>query len=151
MGRKYMERDEVKQEILSALLSNGHVQEMKGFIQHGSVSTFEHCVSVANLSYAIDKRLGLCSDLKTLLTGAVLHDFFLYDWHDGVRRWHGFTHAKAACRNAREYFTIDDKTSHVIESHMWPLNIKKLPRSREAWVVCVADKWVSLCETLLRR
>lgn len=149
-----MEQDRIKKEILSALLSDSHVQEMKRFIQHGRVSTFEHCVSVANLSYAIDKRLSLHSDLRVLLTGAVLHDFYLYDWHNydnGAHRLHGFLHAKAACMNARKYFDIDDKTCHVIASHMWPLNIGKLPRTKEAWIVCIADKCVSLHETLFRR
>lgn len=146
-----MERDKVKQEILSYLLSDSHVQKMKRFTQHGSVSTFEHCISVANLSYAIDKCLSLHSDLKVLLTGAVLHDFYLYDWHSGTHRLHGFLHAKTACKNAKKYFAIDDKISHVIESHMWPLNLENFPRSKEAWVVCVADKCVSLYETLLRR
>ena len=130
------------------------MQEMKKFIQHGKTSTFEHCVSVAHLSYAIDKYLSLHSDLKVLLTGALLHDFYLYDWHNydnGAHRLHGFLHAKTACMNARKYFDIDDKTSHVIASHMWPLNIGKLPRTKEAWIVCIADKCVSLRETLFRR
>ena len=146
-----MKRDEVKQEILAELLSDRHVQEMKRFKQHGRVTTFDHCLHVANLSYSIDKWLFLHSDLRTLLTGAVLHDFFLYDWHESGHSMHGFTHPKAASKNARKYFSIDDKTGQVIESHMWPLTFKRFPRSREAWVVCLADKCVSLHETLLRR
>ena len=149
-----MERDRVKQEILSALLSDSHVREMKRFIQHGRVSTLEHCIHVANLSYEIDKHLSLHSDLKVLLTGAVLHDFYLYDWHrydNGTHRLHGFLHAETACRNAQKFFHIDDKTRHVIASHMWPLNITKLPHSKEAWIVWIADKCVSLHETLFRR
>ena len=149
-----MERDEEKQEILSALLSDSHVQEMKEYVQHGRVSTLEHCVHVANLSYEIDKRLSLHSDLNVLLTGAMLHDFYLYDWHkkdDGSHRLHGLHHAKTACANARKFFHIDDKTSQVIGCHMWPLNLVRLPHSKEAWIVCVADKCVSLHETLFQR
>ena len=140
--------------ILSGVKSNGKVQEMKRYIQHGSVSTYEHCDSVANLSYRIDKRLSLHSDLNVLLVGAMLHDFYLYDWHShdgGVHRLHGFRHAQSACLNARKYFNIDDRTSRVIACHMWPLNLGSLPRSREEWIVCIADKCVSLHETLFRR
>ena len=143
-----------KQNILSALQAENHVQKMKQFIQHGRISTFEHCSRVADLSYKIDRHLSLKSDLKVLLTGAMLHDFFLYDWHaydNGVHRLHGFSHAAAACRNAREYIGIDDRTDHVILSHMWPLNITRIPRSREAWIVCIADKIVSARETLFDR
>jgi uncharacterized protein len=84
----------------------------------------------------------------------MLHDFYLYDWHhddNGSHRLHGFTHAQAACANARTHFGIDDRTGHVISSHMWALNPKKLPMTREAWIVCLADKCVSAYETLFRR
>ncbi len=140
--------------VLSEFRSHKKVREMKGFIQHGKVSTYEHCVNVAKLSYKIDRGLFLHSDLKVLLVGAMLHDFYLYDWHvddGGTHRLHGFRHAKTASANARRYFDVDDRTRHVIACHMWPLNPDKIPRSREAWVVCVADKCVSLYETVFRR
>ena len=149
-----MNNQDEMNEILSDLQSDCKVQEMKNYIQHGSVSTYEHCKSVAKLSYIINRRLSLHSDLNVLLVGAMLHDFYLYDWHnddDGSHRLHGFTHAKAACLNARRYFHIDDRTSRVISCHMWPLNPEKIPRSREEWIVCIADKCVSLHETLFRR
>lgn len=142
------------EEILSEIQSDVNVQKMKQFIQHGIVSTYEHCENVARLSYAIDSRFLLHSDLKVLLTGAMLHDFYLYDWHekgDGSHNLHGFTHAKRACDNAKKYFNIDDKTYHVIYCHMWPLNPERIPMSKEAWIVCIADKWVSLQESLFRR
>ncbi len=140
--------------ILTQIQADANVLKMKEFVQHGNVSTYEHCESVAKLSYLIDKRLALHSDLKVLLTGAMLHDFYLYDWHedgDGSHKLHGFTHAKRACDNARKCFAIDDETSHVIYSHMWPLNPERVPRSKEAWIVCLADKYVSLKESLFRR
>ena len=146
--------DDEMNRILSGLQTDERVQEMRKFIQHGRVSTYEHCESVARLSYKIDRLLSLHSDLRVLLVGAMLHDFYLYDWHHddgGAHRLHGFTHAQAACANARAYFGIDDRTGHVISSHMWPLNLKKLPLTREAWIVCVADKCVSAYETLFRR
>ncbi len=46
---------------------------------------------------------------------------------------------------------MDDRVAKVIESHMWPLNLRSVPASREAWVVCIADKCASLYETLARR
>lgn len=140
--------------ILSSLRRDGRVREMKSFTQHGSVSTFEHCRAVTKLSLGIDRRLHLHSDKKVLITGAMLHDYFLYDWHDKARpgqRIHGYTHAAAAAKNARRHFDIDGRTHHVIWSHMWPLNITRLPRSREAWIVCTADKIVSLRETFMTR
>ena len=140
--------------ILSEITSDEAVQRMKNYIQHGTVSTFEHCKSVARLSYEIDRRLLLHSDLRVLLTGAMLHDFYLYDWHekgDGSHLLHGLRHAKRACENARKLLHADDKVCRVIYCHMWPLNPERIPRSKEAWIVCIADKCVSLQETLFGR
>lgn len=129
------------------------VQKMKLFKQHGRVSTYDHCESVTKLSYWLNHRLHLHADDKTLVHGAFLHDFYLYDWHDGdgTDELHGFYHAGKALKNAREHFKVNKKVAHVIESHMWPLNLTKVPRTREAAIVCAADKCVSLVETLAMR
>ena len=141
-------------EILEGIQSESRVQEMKNYIQHGRTTTYEHCENVARLSCAIDRKLSLGSDINALVTGAMLHDFFLYDWHDSelsLESLHGFHHPKIASQNARKYLDVDDRTSHVIDTHMWPFTITKIPLSREAWIVCVADKAVSLYETIFRR
>ena len=149
-----MGKHDVIDTVLRDLQANERVQEMKNYIQHGNVSTYEHCENVARLSYRIDRRLRLNSDPRVLLRGAMLHDFFLYDWHaedGGAHRLHGFTHPSVSCANAEAYCDIDEKTKQVIACHMWPLTPGKIPHSREAWIVCLADKCVSLYETLLRR
>ena len=142
------------QEILICVQSDRNVKRMKNYIQHGCVSTYEHCENVAKLCYDIDKIFSLHADLKVLLTGAMLHDFYLYDWHSkdcGEHRLHGLRHAETACKNARKYLDVDDKTMDVISCHMWPLNPRRIPSSKEAWIVCMADKLVSLYETFFRR
>ena len=137
--------------ILKYLKDHYRVQEMKNYIQHGSVTTFKHCENVARMSYNINKRFHLNSDVRVLLVGAMLHDFYLYEWHnkdDKRHNLHGFFHAREAYKNAKKYFRVDKRAGHVIDCHMWPLNLTRIPKSREAWIVCTADKIVSLCETL---
>ncbi len=149
-----MDEYEEVNNIISNITKNDKVIEMKKYIQHGNITTYEHCINVTMLSYKIYKKLKLHSNLEALIYGAMLHDFYLYDWHqkgDGSHRLHGFRHAKRAANNAKEIFDIDKKTYRVIYTHMWPLNLFRIPTSRVGWIVCFADKIVSTKETFSRR
>lgn len=80
-----------------------------------------------------------------MIRGALLHDYFLYDWHEPHHGLHGYTHASLALRNAAQDFAISPIEADVIKKHMWPLNIKP-PRYREAMIVTIADKICSAKE-----
>jgi len=138
---------------IKSLRGNCHVQDMKKYIQHGDTSTYDHCMQVTKACFKIDKKLKLKSDREALLRGAFLHDFYLYDWHDKYshRRWHGYHHADTAVRNAKKHFDIGQIEHDIIYSHMWPLNITRVPKRREAWIVCMADKYVSLKEIFSKK
>ncbi len=139
--------------ILAPIRNDHRVLDMKKYIQHGSISTYDHVESVTRLSVWLNNRLHIGADERVLMIGAFLHDYYLYDWHvtDAGHGLHGFSHSKTAKENAIKDFGIGKKVQGVIESHMWPLNLTKLPKSREAWIVCFADKFVSTKETILCR
>ena len=139
--------------LIGGLSRDEKVREMKNYLQHGRITTYDHCFSVARRSYRINRSLHLHADEKVLLTSAMLHDFFLYDWHvgGGTNRLHGYHHADTAMENARKYFDIGAKEQSAIWSHMWPLNITRVPKSREAWIICLADKLCSIEETVFKR
>ena len=46
---------------------------------------------------------------------------------------------------------LTDKEKDIIQSHMWPLTPADIPHSREAALVCIADKMSSSYETVLER
>ncbi len=135
------------------ILSHEKVKEMKNFIQHGDISCYEHCLMVTLYAYMYSKRLGWDIDVKALVHGSLLHDFFLYDWHDQAFTpdgLHGFSHPITAERNAGNTFSLTDKERKIIKNHMWPLTLTRIPDSKEGWLVCMADKYCSLKETLLK-
>lgn len=149
-----IEDEEKIEECLKEFIKKEEVQSMKNYLQHGNVSTYEHCMQVVRVSFWINKKFKLNANQKQLIIGAFLHDFFLYDWHDpgdGSHQLHGFSHPEKASINAKKYFRISSGVRHIIECHMWPLTITRLPKSREAVIVCIADKCCSLNETLFQR
>ena len=139
-------------QILKRYQEDTKVQSMHGFVQHGKTSTYQHCMNVVKLSFWLNKHLHLSANERELLIGALLHDFYLYDWHEKStwHRWHGFRHPSRASRNAKRRFHIGAKEENIIKSHMWPLIPWQIPKSREAVIVCLADKCCSLYETTAR-
>lgn len=88
-------------------------------------------------------------DLKSLIRAALLHDYFLYDWHDwdnGEHQWHGFTHGHAALVNALKDFKLNDIERNSIENHMFPMTPVP-PRYIEGYLVTLADKCSAAAET----
>ena len=78
--------------ILKKYDQNPKVQQMREFIQHGDVTTYQHCKNVVLVSCWLNHRLHLGADETSLAVGAFLHDFYLYDWHKKVPSM-----ASAAC------------------------------------------------------
>ncbi|MBR0163125.1 MAG: HD domain-containing protein [Lachnospiraceae bacterium] len=124
---------------------------MKAFIQHGSVTTYDHVLDVARLSYRINKAFRISARERELVRGALLHDYFLYDWHHWDGPLHGPYHPKAALKNAKRDFDLTKREENIIRSHMWPLTPLHIPKTREAVIVCIADKICSARETLFAR
>lgn len=145
--------EEEIQKNIDNLEKEGRLSLTKGFIQHGNVSVYEHCLEVCVCSIKIARMLRIRYDLRALIRGALLHDYFLYDWHvndDPNRKLHGFFHPSVALENALKDYELSKKEQDIIKHHMFPLTIIP-PMCREAWLVCLADKICAGKETLLRR
>lgn len=140
-------RAEIRMRGAEILRSEG-MRAGKQFIQHGDVSVYEHCINVAFFSLYLAKRFRLSVDRQSLVRGALLHDYFLYDWHenDPSHRLHGFHHARRALENACRDFPLNQREKDIIAKHMFPLNLRP-PRYKESALVCAADKCCALLET----
>lgn len=116
-------------------------------VQHGTTSVRRHSLGVCALSLRLAKACGVRVNERALVRGALLHDYFLYDWHkgspDGWR--HSYRHPRRALANAERDFSLSDIERDVIACHMFPLG--PMPSTCEGCLVCVADKICSLQET----
>ena len=133
------------------ILESENFNRMKEYIQHGNMTVNAQVLNVARYSIALSDKLHLSCSRRELIRGALLHDYFLYDWHipdyQNPHKLHGFYHPGIALRNALREYYLTEREKDIIKKHMWPLTVVP-PGCREAWIVTAADKWCSLMETL---
>ena len=136
-------------ETVDNLCRTGRYSQMRDFTQHGTTSVFEHCLVVSCFSLWLANELHIRCRRRSLVKGALLHDYFLYDWHirDKSHSFHGFTHARRAFDNASQDWSLDRQTGNIILRHMFPL-VPVPPTCRESWIVCISDKICAACETV---
>jgi uncharacterized protein len=131
--------------IVSDILDNEEFLKLKNFF-HTNSSIYEHARIVSYLAYRLCKYLNL--DYTSAARGALLHDFFLYDWrnHDlpelAKDKYHGVAHPKIALNNALKHFKLNDLEKDIIVKHMWPLTLIP-PRYQESYIVTFTDKYVA--------
>lgn len=134
--------------ILKNLNDSTRFLETKNFIQHGDTSVYEHVINVSFMAIEIAESLNLNVDYNSLIRGALLHDYFLYDWHDKETRplLHGFSHPSIALSNAKKELNLNEIEEDIIKKHMFPLTLFP-PKYKESWIVTLADKIVATRET----
>lgn len=133
--------------IVNDILKNEEFQKRKQYKHHGNITVYDHCLSVSKKAYIWAKKLN--KDYKKAAIGGLLHDFYFKPWQENTEKKpllqkHGFVHAKEAVINSYQYFPeyMDKKLENIILRHMFPLN-KVPPKYIEAWLVTLADKYVS--------
>lgn len=132
-------------EIVQDILQHEEFLKLKDFFHHNS-SIYAHVHDVAYFSYRVSKYFKL--DYRSAARGALLHDFFLYDWrnHDVPdlprEKFHGLAHPAIAVANAKKYFTLNEIEEDIIKRHMWPLTLVP-PKYKESYIVSFADKYLS--------
>ncbi len=142
-GRKPFEKEFY--DIIDDIYKHDEFMKLKRFFHHNS-SIYAHVRDVAYFTYRTCKYLKL--DYRSATRGALLHDFFLYDWrnHDEPDlhrdKYHGIEHPRIALDNAGKYFQLNDIEKDIIVKHMWPLTLVP-PKFKESYIVTFADKYLS--------
>ncbi len=141
-----MENIKKLEEIIKFLSENTRFLETKNFIQHGDTTVYEHVISVAKKSIEVAEKYNFDVDMDSMIRGALLHDYFLYDWHDGKRERciHGFTHPMKAYRNAKSELKLNRIERDIIVKHMFPLT----PLHQCTWSLGLSLTLISTCPLL---
>ena len=133
------------------IVGSKEYERTKEFMQHGQTSVYEHSISVCEVCFKIADKLHLKVNREALAKSALLHDYFLYDWHDKDHPMlHGIRHPYIAANNANRDFGITRKEARTIKCHMFPCGVRP-PLSKESLILCIADKYCAAKESTHRR
>lgn len=144
--------DKMYMEVVGEILENRKVKQLKNFSQHGDISRYDHSLNVSYIGYLIAKKLNW--DYISIARAGMLHDFFLYDWHNSnphifpLRKSHALNHGKVALKNAEESFSLSKKEKEMIKKHMWPITITP-PRYAMTYFIGMVDKYCAIMELVL--
>ena len=119
--------------MITDLLAHPKVVETQSQVHH-SISKHDHLLRSARISYKLARVMR--ADVRTCVRAAMIHDI---DSRMGTLTTHGRIAADWAASQGE-----DHSVCHAIETHMYPLG--PAPRTREAWVVSLADKAASLTD-----
>ncbi len=132
--------------IAKDILAHKEFRRLDSFFHH-TTSILEHVKAVAWLTFRVCRALRL--NYVSATRGALLHDFFLYDWHEYKRNGnqpnHGLNHPRVALKNSLKHFTLNELEQDIILKHMWP-KLFGYPRHLESWIVSFIDKYVTITE-----
>ena len=129
--------------IVVEIVNTDKFKKMKEIKQHRFTTCYHHSINVATKCFIYAKRMNLKIDLPSLVRGALLHDFYLYDWRIDKKNHsnHSYMHPRIALENAKkEYGDLNKIEEDIILSHMWPINLFKVPKYKESVLVCFSDK-----------
>ena len=123
---------------------------LKQYKHHFKTTTYHHSIGVAYFSFYISRLMGIKCDDETLIYGALLHDYFLYDCHNGERSLHLFKHPNISVQNAKRDWKINKIQENIIRRHMFPITLIP-PKYKESIIVSLVDKGCTIYEILCRK
>lgn len=133
-------------EIIKDILNNREFKKIEACPHHKS-NRLEHSKRVSYFAYKICKSLNW--NYVEAARGGLLHDFFLNKYNTKGSCKLLTSHPLIASKNAKKHFVLSDMEVNIIESHMFPVNIRILPKYKESIVVSLVDKACWLYEKVV--
>ena len=132
-------------EIAADIVAIPAYQKLKNY-RHHCISRYQHSLNVAWYTYRWSRMANL--DYVSATRGALLHDFFLYDWRNKeqpIPGRHCEVHPMVALSNAEKYVDVNPVMRDCILHHMWPSSAAH-PDTKEGMIVQLADKYCASIE-----
>ena len=107
--------------ILKDVEEKSRFLESKQWIQHGITTIYEHSQNVALKCLELANKFKWKIDESSMIRGALLHDYFLYDWHNKKTRVnpHGYLHPGVALKNALKVYDLNKTEIDIIKHHLF--------------------------------
>lgn len=135
-------QDENWVSLVSDILANKRYLQLCHCKHHRGMSRIDHCIHVSYSCYLFCVHWHLRC-IRDAVRGALLHDFFLYNYAEEraltKHRLHAWFHPRVACNNAMEEFSLTKTEKMVILRHMFPATIVP-PTKVASWLVVIFDK-----------
>ena len=154
MPDRRAERDERTQQDLarygSEILNSKEMWNAFRQVHHNRSTVGDHTMRVVKASLAICytlDRFQIKTDIPAVVAGSLCHDLGIlgrdekYSSMVECSRRHPLDSAVVARKLVKN---LPDKTSDIIERHMWPLGKSKFPNSLEGVIVSAADKYAAI-------
>lgn len=129
---------------ISDIYESEEVQKLGNYTHHIHTTRLQHSLNVSYYNYIICKFLRL--NAVAAARAGLLHDLFYYERKG--KKSHFSSHPEIALENAKEFFDIDTLESDMIEKHMWPVRIKRIPKYKESYVIVFVDKYCAILEVV---
>ena len=131
-------------DIVKDVLNDPEFKKLKSFEHHG-VSRYNHSLKVSYQAYKYAKKRNM--DYRAVAIGGLLHDFFESPLNPTAKEKFisTFKHSELALKNASSRYSINEKESDIIISHMFPF-CSHIPTYKESWIVMLFDKKAGFCE-----
>lgn len=123
--------------LVDDILENKEFKKLEEYVHH-KTTRLEHSKRVSFYAYKICKKMNL--DYISAARGGLLHDFFFDKYTLKNTKSLIGSHPKKALETATGYFELNDKEANIIESHMFPINMKNKPKYKESIIVSLVDK-----------
>ena len=130
--------------LVDDIINDNEFKKTNKCIHHG-ISRFDHSCRVSYYSYKVTKLMRL--NYKEVARAGLLHDFFLAENNTKKEKFKSmFVHSKKSLKNSQELFDLSEREKDIIFTHMFPLNINRVPKYMESWIVSIVDKIVAIYE-----